>query len=71
MASKEKTVMAAAPVAEEGTCCGGGCRTKPASVQELAYLKWLAATGGTPVGPDQTDGFWFEAEKELAAPDGE
>lgn len=34
-------------------------------IQEVAYLKWLAATNGSPVSQEQTDQFWFAAKEEV------
>lgn len=40
-------------------------------VRQSAYLNWLAKTGGNPVDDDQTNEFWFEAEKQIETGDGE
>lgn len=54
----------------ETKCCGGTkqCQNtqfeQDDDVRELAYFKWLAATGGTPVSEEESQKFWLEAEAE-------
>lgn len=49
-----------------GGCCGGGQCNKISDeqIREIAYFRWLAATGGTPVSAEDSQRFWFEAEAE-------
>lgn len=35
------------------------------AIRELAYLKWQAATGGSTVSQEDTEGFWLLAEQEI------
>jgi hypothetical protein len=35
------------------------------SIREMAYFKWLAATGGNPVSEQETRKFWLEAESTM------
>jgi hypothetical protein len=54
----------------QSKCCGGttGCQEiqieQDNDVRELAYFKWLAATGGNPVSEEESQKFWLEAEAE-------
>lgn len=34
-------------------------------IRELAYFRWLAATGGEPVSEEESRKFWIEAENQL------
>lgn len=49
-----------------GGCCTGGQCSKPndEDIREIAYFRWLTATGGSPVSPEESQRFWFEAEAE-------
>lgn len=54
---------------QANVCCErtGCCPSAPTEGQiaELAYLKWLAATQGSPVSDEESQNFWLEAEREL------
>ncbi len=62
---------------EESTCCGNkGCCEEnninvgsqsydENTVREMAYFRWLAATGGNPVDENQAKDFWLQAEQEV------
>lgn len=64
----EQTKTDADPIIIDGECCGGGCQSQSREnqIRELAYLKWQAATGGSPVSQQDTEAFWLEAEQELS-----
>lgn len=35
------------------------------TIREIAYFRWLSETGGTPVGEEESQKYWLEAENEL------
>lgn len=75
MTATRAALVAASSENKQAECCGGTCSQESAQkredrIRELAYLKWMAATGGAIVGDDQTRQFWVEAEKELDATGG-
>lgn len=48
-----------------GCCAGGECsKLSDENIREIAYFRWLAATGGAPVSNEESQRFWFEAEQE-------
>jgi hypothetical protein len=50
------------------TCCGGTCTTErnEDAIREIAYFRWLTATGGSPVSEEESRRFWIEAEQEAS-----
>lgn len=60
----EKTV----PLKSFDKCCGGSCdqNKNEDAIREIAYFRWLTATGGSTVSEEETQRFWLEAEEEVS-----
>ena len=43
------------------------CSQQPSeeSIRQIAYFRWLAATGGNPVSEEESQNYWLEAERQL------
>lgn len=53
---------------KENKCCSSSsssCSPSEDAIREIAYFRWLEATGGSPVSEEESQKFWVEAEKEL------
>jgi hypothetical protein len=54
----------------EGGCCGGNSQcniqANDEDIREIAYFRWLTATGGNPVSEEESQRFWFEAQTEAS-----
>lgn len=45
-------------------CCFSS-QSSEDSIRQIAYFRWLAATGGNPVSEEESQNFWLEAERQL------